>query len=117
MTVVSALTAAARRGILIRAATRWRRRAACARWRWTRPARLTTGNPALVQWQALAGFDGAQAAAIAWQLASRSEHPVSRAIATGLPAVAHNVTQLQALPGRGVKPTSTTSAGSSATCA
>ena len=104
VTVVSALTAAARRGILIKGdnaleAARGLRAVAL-----DKTGTLTPGSPALVQWQALAGFDGAQTAAIAWQLASRSEHPVSRAIAAGLPTVAHNgVSQLQALPGRGVQ--------------
>ena len=101
VTVVSALTAAARRGILIKGGNALEAARGLRAVALDKTGTLTTGNPALVQWQALAGFDGAQAAAIAWQLASRSEHPVSRAIATGLPAVAHNgVTQLQALPGR-----------------
>ncbi|WOO32825.1 cation-translocating P-type ATPase [Diaphorobacter limosus] len=104
VTVVSALTAAARRGILIKGGNALEAARGLRAVALDKTGTLTTGNPALVQWQALAGFDGAQAAAIAWQLASRSEHPVSRAIATGLPAVAHNgVTQLQALPGRGVQ--------------
>jgi len=104
VTVVSALTAAAHRGILIKGGNALEAARGLRAVALDKTGTLTTGNPALVQWQALAGFDGAQAAAIAWQLASRSEHPVSRAIATGLPAVAHNgVTQLQALPGRGVQ--------------
>ncbi|MBS0507231.1 MAG: cation-translocating P-type ATPase [Proteobacteria bacterium] len=104
VTVVSALTAAARRGILIKGGNALEAARSLRAVALDKTGTLTTGSPALVQWQALAGFDGAQAAAIAWQLASRSEHPVSRAIAAGLPAVAHNgVSQLQALPGRGVQ--------------
>ena len=104
VTVVSALTAAARRGILIKGGNALEAARGLRAVALDKTGTLTTGSPALVQWQALAGFDGAQTAAIAWQLASRSEHPVSRAIAAGLPAVAHNgVSQLQALPGRGMQ--------------
>jgi Cd2+/Zn2+-exporting ATPase len=75
---------------------------------------LTEGKPTLVLWQADERANAeqtAQAAAIAWQLASRSDHPVSRAIATGLQRqlgqsavnAATAAEAVQALPGRGVE--------------
>jgi len=106
VTVVSALTAAARRGILIKGggaleAARGLRAVAL-----DKTGTLTTGQPALAHWQALAGSDARHAAQRAWLLASRSDHPVSRAIAAGLPAgAAREVRDFTALPGRGVQGT------------
>ncbi|MBS0391868.1 MAG: cation-translocating P-type ATPase [Proteobacteria bacterium] len=104
VTVVSALTAAARRGILIKGGGALEAARGLRVLALDKTGTLTTGQPTLVHWQALAGMDDGAAAAMGWQLASRSEHPVSRAIAAGLPAAAANgVQHLQALPGRGVQ--------------
>ncbi|MDE2413765.1 MAG: cation-translocating P-type ATPase [Comamonadaceae bacterium] len=104
VTVVSALTAAARRGILIKGGAALEAARGLRVLALDKTGTLTTGQPTLVHWQALAGMDAGAAAAMGWQLASRSEHPVSRAIAAGLPAAAANgVQHLQALPGRGVQ--------------
>ncbi|MGD9774143.1 heavy metal translocating P-type ATPase [Diaphorobacter sp.] len=104
VTVVSALTAAARRGILIKGGSALEAARSLRVVALDKTGTLTTGSPALVQWQTVSGADADAAAAVAWQLASRSEHPVSRAIAAGLPAATHNgVQHLQALPGRGVQ--------------
>lgn len=104
VTVVSALTAAARRGILIKGGSALEAARGLRVLALDKTGTLTTGHPALVHWQALGGIDASRAAAIAGQLASRSEHPVARAIASGLPATAGNgVRNLQALPGRGVQ--------------
>jgi len=106
VTVVSALTAAARRGVLIKGGSALEA-ARCLRViALDKTGTLTTGNPTLVDWQALDSTAPAQAAAVAWQLASRSDHPVSRAIASGLAAEAppaNTVQDLRALPGRGVE--------------
>ena len=104
VTVVSALTAAARRGILIKGGSALEAARGLRVVALDKTGTLTTGSPALVQWRALNGADADAVADVAWQLASRSEHPVSRAIAAGLPAAPHNgVQNLQALPGRGVQ--------------
>ncbi|MBS0293522.1 MAG: cadmium-translocating P-type ATPase [Proteobacteria bacterium] len=104
VTVVSALTAAARRGILIKGGGALEAARGLRVLALDKTGTLTTGQPALVHWQALAGIDDGRAAAIGWQLASRSDHPVSRAIAAGLPAApAKGVQDLLALPGRGVQ--------------
>ncbi|MGX5663775.1 heavy metal translocating P-type ATPase [Diaphorobacter nitroreducens] len=104
VTVVSALTAAARRGILIKGGSALEAARGLRVVALDKTGTLTIGSPALVQWRALNGADADAVADVAWQLASRSEHPVSRAIAAGLPAAPHNgVQNLQALPGRGVQ--------------
>ncbi|MBS0467681.1 MAG: cation-translocating P-type ATPase [Proteobacteria bacterium] len=104
VTVVSALTVAARRGILIKGGSALEAARGLRVLALDKTGTLTTGHPTLVHWQALGGADAGHAAAVGWQLASRSEHPVSRAIASGLPAGAGNgVQDLQALPGRGVQ--------------
>ncbi len=106
VTVVSALTAAARRGVLIKGGSALEAARGLRVIALDKTGTLTTGNPTLVDWQALDSTAPAQAAALAWQLASRSDHPVSRAIASGLAAEAppaSTVQDLRALPGRGVE--------------
>ncbi len=106
VTVVSALTAAARRGVLIKGGSALEAARGLRAIALDKTGTLTTGNPTLVDWQALGSTAPAQAAALAWQLASRSDHPVSRAIASGLAAEAppaSTVQDLRALPGRGVE--------------
>ncbi len=106
VTVVSALTAAARRGVLIKGGSALEAARGLRVIALDKTGTLTTGNPTLVDWQALGSTAPAQAAALAWQLASRSDHPVSRAIASGLAAEAppaSTVQDLRALPGRGVE--------------
>ncbi|QNP59723.1 heavy metal translocating P-type ATPase [Paenacidovorax monticola] len=108
VTVVSALTAAARRGVLIKGGSALESARGLRAIALDKTGTLTTGSPTLVDWQALNGAEAATAAATAWQLASRSDHPVSRAIAAGLlaatpGATASTVQDLRALPGRGVE--------------
>ena len=112
VTVVSALTAAARRGILIKGGSALEGARAIRAIALDKTGTLTTGSPTLVHWQALDGVDARQAAARALQLAGRSEHPVSRAIAAGLASAAaatahqesHEEAQgFTALAGRGVE--------------
>ncbi|WP_027016052.1 heavy metal translocating P-type ATPase [Comamonas composti] len=116
VTVVSALTAAARRGLLIKggqALESARRLRAIAL---DKTGTLTTGSPRLVQWQTWSSHGPAQpgdnsVAVQALTLAGRSDHPVSRAIAAGLQeqtglteaAAGQLLHDLQALPGRGVQ--------------
>ena len=106
VTVVSALTAAAQRGVLIKGGSALEAARGLRVIALDKTGTLTTGNPTLVAWEAVGSATPAHAAALAWQLASRSDHPVSRAIAQGLAAEApptNTVQDLRALPGRGVE--------------
>lgn len=107
VTVVSALTAAARHGVLLKGgsvleAARHLRTVAL-----DKTGTLTTGKPVLVDWSVLdASMPREQAQALAWHIASRSDHPVSHAIAQGLQTEAPTASlaqEQQALPGRGVQ--------------
>ncbi len=109
VTVVSALTAAARQGVLLKGgavleAARHLRHVAL-----DKTGTLTTGRPALVDWQALDGEQPLALAQLAAQLAARSDHPVSQAIAQGLAdspppnGNAVQIAEVHALPGRGVQ--------------
>ncbi len=108
VTVVSGLTAAARRGILIKGGTHLegaRRLKAIAL---DKTGTLTEGKPKLVHWQAWGAADAADAQRVAAALAGRSDHPVSRAIAQGLgladeAGAAPTVEDFEALAGRGVQ--------------
>ncbi len=107
VTVVSALTAAAKRGILIKGGSALESARQLKAIALDKTGTLTTGSPKLVDWQSWNAASGDDAATRAYALASRSDHPVSRAIAQGLEAqVGKNFAeaqQLQALPGRGVQ--------------
>ena len=107
ITIVSSLTAAARHGLLLKggsvleAAHRLRHIAL------DKTGTLTTGRPSLQDWQVFDNTDADAAprcARMAWAIASHSEHPVSQAIAQGLPpAMEQAIGALTALPGRGVQ--------------
>lgn len=84
VTVVSGLTTAARRGILVKGGTfleEARRLKAVA---FDKTGTLTQGKPALVHWQAWGEADADAVRHVAARLAARSDHPVSMAIARGL---------------------------------
>lgn len=84
VTVVSGLTTAARRGILVKGGTfleEARRLKAVA---FDKTGTLTQGKPALVHWQAWGDADAAAVRHVAARLAACSDHPVSMAIAQGL---------------------------------
>lgn len=105
VTVVSGLTAAARRGILIKGGTHLegaRRLRAIAL---DKTGTLTQGKPVLVHWQAWGDADPAQVQRAASALAGRSDHPVSLAIAKGLTTTEAipGVDSFEALAGRGVR--------------
>lgn len=107
VTVVSALTAAARRGILIKGGSALESARQLKAIALDKTGTLTTGSPKLVDWQSWNATGSDDTAARAYALASRSDHPVSRAIAQGLEEQISKdfaeAQQLQALPGRGVQ--------------
>ncbi len=105
VTVVSGLTAAARRGILIKGGTYLedaRRLKAIAL---DKTGTVTEGKPALVDWVVWGQADKEHVGRIAASLSARSDHPVSKAIAAGLDLQATPVEAFSALAGRGVQGT------------
>jgi len=107
--IVSGLAAGARRGILIKGGVyleQARRLKAVA---FDKTGTLTAGRPRLMHWAPLAPDAGpgeaARLARIAAALAAHSQHPVSMAIAAGLPASDAALQDFKALAGRGVEAT------------
>ena len=103
VTVVSGLAAAARRGILIKGGTYLEQARKLRAVALDKTGTLTEGKPKLVAFQAWAQGDEAQAGRWARSLATRSDHPVSKAIAEGIGGETLDADQFQALPGRGVE--------------
>jgi Zn2+/Cd2+-exporting ATPase len=106
VTVVSALAAAARRGILIKGGTYLEDARLLKAVALDKTGTITEGRPKLVAWEAAHGVsDPDRVARLAATLANRSDHPVSKAIAQSLGLVGDGVTDFKALPGRGVEGT------------
>ncbi|MEN9395847.1 MAG: hypothetical protein RLZ81_377 [Pseudomonadota bacterium] len=105
VTVVSGLSVAARRGILIKGGTYLEQARLLKVMALDKTGTITEGKPALVDWQVWSGADAALARRAAASLAVRSDHPVSKAIATSLGGEAGDVQSFEALPGRGVRGT------------
>jgi len=103
VTVVSGLSAAARRGILIKGGTYLEQARLLKAVALDKTGTITEGKPQLVDWRAWGSADAAAAAQLAAAIASRSDHPVSKAIAAGLNLEAVEVQAFKALPGRGVE--------------
>ncbi|MGR4867238.1 heavy metal translocating P-type ATPase [Variovorax sp. LARHSF232] len=106
VTVVSALTAGARRGILIKGGNYLEAARGLKAIALDKTGTITEGKPALVHWQVWGGAQARDVQRAAAGLAGRSDHPVSRAIRDGVaPAMrteeAYEVTDFKALPGRG----------------
>ncbi|MGC4076578.1 MAG: heavy metal translocating P-type ATPase [Rubrivivax sp.] len=98
----SGLAAAARRGVLLKGGAHLEAARRIRAVAFDKTGTLTEGRPRLVHWQTLAG-DEAAARALGAALAAQTDHPVSRAIASGLaPAAPATVSAVQALHGRGV---------------
>jgi len=102
VTVVSGLSAAARRGILIKGGTYLEDARLLKVVALDKTGTLTEGRPRLVDWRVWGDGDKARVMHVAASLAARSDHPVSRAIAVSLTREAADVENFQALPGRGV---------------
>ena len=110
VTVVSALTAAARNGVLIKGGSALEGARNLRAIALDKTGTLTTGQPQLMGVQVWGNLPSGEEERIAWQLASRSDHPVSRAIAKGLESFAahissHTTQDVEALPGRGMAAT------------
>ena len=103
VTVVSGLSAAARRGILIKGGTYLESARLLKAVALDKTGTITEGKPALVDWRLWGEGDEAQVKHLAASLAARSDHPVSRAIAAILTDSALEVQRFTALPGRGVQ--------------
>ena len=107
VTIVSGLATAARRGILIKGGTYLEEARSLKAVALDKTGTLTEGKPSLVDWQVWNGADAAAVRHLAASLASRSDHPVSKAIAQGLadtgqPALG-TVDGFAALAGQGVQ--------------
>lgn len=105
VTVVSGLAAAARRGILIKGGSHLESARSLKAVALDKTGTITEGKPKLVDWRTWGGTDESAVRALAAALASRSDHPVSEAIAAGLGDEPQAVEQFRALPGRGVEGT------------
>jgi Cd2+/Zn2+-exporting ATPase len=88
VTVVSGLAAGARRGILVKGGSHLEAARGLKAIALDKTGTITEGRPRLVEWQPWAGHDRDEAQALAASLVARSDHPVSKAIAEGLPAAA-----------------------------
>jgi len=109
VTVVSALAAAARRGILIKGGIHLEEARNLKAIALDKTGTVTEGKPTLVAFVAVDSLASKrQMAALAASLAGRSDHPVSMAIADGLrievkDTEVHEVDEFVALAGRGVQ--------------
>lgn len=106
VTIVSGLAAAARHGILIKGGVYLEEGRKLGWIAFDKTGTLTHGKPAQTDFVALPGFDAAHVRSIAASLASRSDHPVSHAIAEaagrdGVPLLLAD--GFEALPGLGIR--------------
>jgi Zn2+/Cd2+-exporting ATPase len=106
VTVVSALAAAAKRGILIKGGTYLEDARKLRAIALDKTGTITEGKPRLVTFSPLdSSVEKELIELLAASLAGRSDHPVSKAIAEGLKHEALAVTGFKALLGRGVEGT------------
>jgi Cd2+/Zn2+-exporting ATPase len=106
VTLVSGLAAAARQGILVKGGVYLETGRKLAWLALDKTGTLTHGQPVQTDFVALNGHDEAQVRRLAASLASRSDHPVSRALSDAARRDALAllpVAEFEALPGRGVQ--------------
>ncbi|TXT38117.1 MAG: heavy metal translocating P-type ATPase [Comamonadaceae bacterium] len=106
VTIVSGLAAAARHGILVKGGVYLEEGRKLAWLALDKTGTLTHGKPVQTDGVALNGYDEAEVRSLAASLASRSDHPVSRALtdAARRDGVSLcSVTDFEALPGRGTQ--------------
>ena len=104
VTVVSGLASAARRGILIKGGVYLEEARKIKIVALDKTGTITEGKPRLVSFEPVDTTIGQLLLEqLAKSLASRSDHPVSKAITAGLSPQTVEVTDFQAMPGRGVQ--------------
>ena len=104
VSIVSALAAAARRGVLVKGGLHLEQAGRLRVVALDKTGTVTEGKPRLVHWQVLGeGSDAAHVEHLAYVLAAHSDHPVSRAIAAALRPNAVEARAFTALAGRGVQ--------------
>lgn len=104
VTVVSGLAAGARRGILIKGGVYLEDARRIKALALDKTGTLTEGKPKLVAFEVVAATHSDDAAkVIAKSLATRSDHPVSKAITNGLEVAAREIDAFKAVAGRGVQ--------------
>ncbi len=104
VTVVSGLAAAARRGILIKGGVYLEEARKLRAIALDKTGTITEGKPRLVAKEVLLS-DQSESQILSWaaSLAGHSDHPVSKAIAAGLPPSTNGLEDFTALPGRGIE--------------
>ena len=105
VTIVSGLTAAARRGILIKGGTYLEQGRELKTVALDKTGTITHGKPVLTDVVALASMSKEEALRIAASLDTLSDHPVATAIVGGYKGSVAAVKEFEALHGRGVKGT------------
>ncbi|MDR7375665.1 Cd2+/Zn2+-exporting ATPase [Rhodoferax ferrireducens] len=106
VTIVSGLAAAARMGILVKGGVYLEEGRKLVWLALDKTGTITHGKPAQTDFAVLNGGVDAEVRSLAASLASRSDHPVSRAVAEAAQRDAvplHTVEAFEALPGRGTK--------------
>ena len=104
VTIVSGLAAAARRGILIKGGTYLEEARNLCAIALDKTGTSTEGKPKLIEWKPLdSAMDKGRVERLSAALSGQSDHPVSRAIAQGLAPASLEVSNFQALAGRGVQ--------------
>lgn len=106
VTMVSALTSAARNGVLVKGAEHLEALASVRALAMDKTGTLTTGHLTVEDFAVVGDTDGTRVLALAGNAEERSEHPVARAIATfaraqGIPSLP--VTEFAAERGRGAR--------------
>ena len=102
VTIVSALAAGARRGILIKGGAYLELGGKLNLVALDKTGTLTEGRPKQTDFELLAGDSPEQVEQLAASLATRSEHPVSRALASACSLPRLEVAEFTAQPGQGV---------------
>ncbi|MEL0167219.1 MAG: heavy metal translocating P-type ATPase [Pseudomonadaceae bacterium] len=102
VTIVSALAAGARKGLLIKGGVHLEQGGQLNLIALDKTGTLTEGRPVQTDFQLLDGVDAAAAQQLAASLAARSDHPVSRALANANRQPLLEVDDFSALPGQGV---------------
>ena len=106
VTIVSGLAAAARHGILVKGGV-YLEEGRKLKWlAMDKTGTITQGKPAQTDFSSLNGWDAAAVRSLAASLATRSDHPVSLAVAQAAKrdgVALQPVVQFEALAGRGVK--------------